>query len=456
MTKTILLVAVLAALAGGCAQALKTPFEVHRGTSKPKGPEQEASMDGERLRIQMACTREVVEFYCEGIDCDKPRTGPRQPRRWVERRSESAECEDHAVTLVSPWGTASSARPESDGSTSFVVDWGASEIEPLASDAISRLRGEWRLTAGEASFEWVPTEAVARMMLEAIATAVGVDMSLAQETRAVDLEVLELKLAEAKLRAGESSTLRLTIRNNGPGFAYRTAVQTRSSTPSLHGLHVSFGLIHPGASKSRDFRVRIPANETDTEARVVLLVENANDSKVRTTSHRFSIEPGEALPREGLQVGVRCHFQGHAGEARPEIDARRPVHVQCVLHNSGSRPAAVEVTASLEGTEQTRSRGVNVAPGKTQVVDLDFKVPADTQLGTALVVLASFSGEGLARGEPQRLTAVVGRPQVCPGARITREEYRRRHEALRGALASGALTQDEFDEYDAELILCIE
>lgn len=52
--------------------------------------------------------------------------------------------------------------------------------------------------------------------------------------------------------------------------------------------------------------------------------------------------------------------------------------------------------------------------------------------------------------------AVVEFHGICKQGKLTRDAYLRKRKQLQDALASGALSQQEFDGYDAEMVSCLE
>jgi hypothetical protein len=323
--KALFVSSAIALISSACAHATRTPVHVHRSPPHSPAPQGEVVLERGELRIPFTCTKDIVEVYCEGTDCTS------------ERRTNSSTCVggELSVTLISPWGSASKSPIEADSTAQFAIDWAVSGVEPLAEDAGFRLSNGWQLAVDDVTVDWVPPQATLPLMIEAVAAAAGIDMTIAEETRPVDLEVTAV--VETKLRMGAKASLLFTVRNNGPGVAYRAVVLTSSNVRSLHGLQVSFGLLQAGEAKTKQVDVVIPRDETDTEAKLTLTAQ-ANQVPLRTTTQRFAIKPAS----------------------------------------------------------------------------------------------------------------------MCPDGSITRDEYRRRHEALFEALKAGALAQDEFDAYDAELILCID
>jgi len=53
------------------------------------------------------------------------------------------------------------------------------------------------------------------------------------------------------------------------------------------------------------------------------------------------------------------------------------------------------------------------------------------------------------------ITGVVRKPKLCTPGALTQAQYQAKIADLRAALAASALTQQEYDSYDAELINCL-
>lgn len=437
--RIVMVVTVVSAALGACVPPKPRPIHSHRGPSTPIaiGATAIAAQDGKTgVEMQFQCAHHLLQIVCTGSKCD----------RQVE--TQPAECApNQQVTLISPWGTPASAALPATGKVFFPVDWRSSDIDPSAADARARVAQGWRVTAERLNTEWTPPADQIPLMLRALDPA-GLDLSTQPEPRAVTLEVVEL---DAKaLVAGGRSTIEVTVRNRGPGVAYRVVAQTRSSIESLHGIRIGLGRIEPGAVASNHAIVPLPRDLTEGDAMVVVTLSEANHSQDATLSRRFKISAPRA---EQAVVMFRCHFDGLAGEDKPQLDLRKPVKVQCILRNEGGPRAMGTVTARLGPKGTPLATSVVLTPGKTELAHFSFTVNAP--LGSPIDVVATLSGPNVIAASTT-VHGVVGRAAVCPSGKLTRSEYKKKRDELQKALQAGALTQQEFDSYDAELILCIE
>jgi hypothetical protein len=51
---------------------------------------------------------------------------------------------------------------------------------------------------------------------------------------------------------------------------------------------------------------------------------------------------------------------------------------------------------------------------------------------------------------------LVGRPQICPDGKLTREKFATKRSDLRRKLAAGLITEAELEKYEADLVACLE
>ncbi len=94
-------------------------------------------------------------------------------------------------------------------------------------------------------------------------------------------------------------------------------------------------------------------------------------------------------------------------------------------------------------------------PGKeARTRTIEVATDAHEPEATATIVLAFSEAKGHA---PSNYTVKfpVTR-EVCPEGKLTRKQYKTKRDALKKALASGGITQEEFERYDAELVGCLE
>ena len=152
---------------------------------------------------------------------------------------------------------------------------------------------------------------------------------------------------------------------------------------------------------------------------------------------------------------MKCYFEGKAGEKHPELDVEGTIKARCVIRNVGASPASVVLGAAVEQPNkvlaQSSSKDLKIEPGKVAIARFEFRLPAQTSIGDSLTIVALLND--VVRS---RIVGVVRKVGVCPSGPISRSNYKKKRAELVKARDAGALSGDEFDQYDAALVLCIE
>jgi hypothetical protein len=78
-------------------------------------------------------------------------------------------------------------------------------------------------------------------------------------------------------------------------------------------------------------------------------------------------------------------------------------------------------------------------------------LPIDAPVEIAITVRDRDSG----RSARTSITGVVRKPRLCTPGQLTQAQYQAKIADLKAALSAQALTQEEYDRYDAELINCL-
>jgi hypothetical protein len=255
------------------------------------------------------------------------------------------------------------------------------------------------------------------------------------------------------LRNGAGSELTLTVLNDGEGPAYRVFATTRSNVEALHGLQFSFGKLEPHQAKTRRVRVKVPRDNDETEALVVLVFDEAHQFTPEQSSRRFAVRPAIDAP----QLSMTCKLTGDAS-ARPRVDAGQAVRVSCDVRNDGPRARGVKVTATLSGEPNPVSAApFDLEQGKQNTVSLALRVPKSAALDSELSLnVRANAGVGAGSETQVTLTLLVARPKICPDGKLTREQFARKRAELRKKLDAGLISREEFDRYETELVGCLE
>lgn len=328
----------------------------------------------------------------------------------------------------------------------FEVDWRATAIDPLADNAAQMAARPWLISGGQ----WTPTPTEVAAILEFIGNATDTEVEVIRGGPAPKLEVSS-SIADDVLHTGDQSTLIVRIANHGAGAAYRVVVTTRSSIEALHGLRLSFGAIDPGAYKDRTLRVTVPTSETAPDTLLVLTVSEANGFMPDNVSRRMSIKPSIVAPL----LGVQCTIPGRS-TAKLEFNAGQQLSLRCAVGNKGTAIAqSVDLDVSISGTALFHSAPRAIAAAEHAMFDAPITIPRDAPVGSTIEIAIAARDQPSSRSARTVLSGVVRKQRLCTPGQLTREQYRKRIEDLRKAKDAGALSQPEFDGYDAELLACL-
>ena len=449
----IVLIAVALAVGAGCASIQKTvfadkPVAVLRG--KPFATYAVAATHvtaaGLHVELQTKCVVVVVTHWCKVSE-------PQCRREPVIRSSEDAACPtnlaDPEVSVRTPWGAVQRATAPGN-SANLAIDWKASGVDPLADASVAGIASGWSIGFGaagdEASFELSADD------LTAARVAIGDATDTQYQTgAATDEAVLVAQVVEPDaLAVGGAGTLRVIVSNRGPQPAYRVVANTRSSIEALHGIQLSFGRIDVGATKVREQLIRIPATADDKTALVVVDVRGQNGATANA-SHRYTLTAAKASAT--AMIDVSCAL----GTAEAAPGDR--VHVGCTVKNiGGQRATAVAYVLSI-GTARAPTNGPAVIEaGASRSVDLVGKVPATAEVGSDLQVNVAIVGSDLRPSTRSMKLHIVASDVTASGIcaqTLTRDQYSAKRKKLQSALQAGALTQDDFDKYDTQMVACI-
>jgi hypothetical protein len=225
---------------------------------------------------------------------------------------------------------------------------------------------------------------------------------------------------------------------------------SRSNVPALHDIHLSFGRIRPGETKTRRAHFELPRASDEPEALVVLDVDEAHRYTPPQTSMRYPLKKAVDL----AVLALDCHFLDLTGD-KPRVDAGTTVHVTCNVHNDGSAARGVAIHAGFEGgAPGIDARSFDLAGDRTTRVDLALDVPRDASIDAPLTLRIDAVDASGVRAQAI-LHLEVARPQLCPGGRITRERFVEKRTELRRKLDAGLISKEDYDRYEAELVGCM-
>ena len=324
-----------------------------------------------------------------------------------------------------------------------------SGIAPHAQASRARLQNGWTLSAGGHTVAWQPKAIDVDLMLKTIARATGDDVKVVRDGAPPLLEVVEL---QGPIIAGAPSALRLTVRNSGSGSAYRVIVETSSSEPSMHGARFVFGSLGPGKSATRSVAVNLPVTHKGGTAVVVLRFSEANNNVPSQASKRIKIVAGRVAALR-LSCGIA---KGATGSGTSWVaDAGATLLVRCTLLNAGRATARnATFSASLGGTTRSTPKKHLRPKGKTSA-GLLLRVPANGTTGQRYKLVVSATENSVARATTrQTLVIEIGQQRICTPP-ISRAEYNRKLNKLKGDRKQGLIDKATFRRFEAQLVGCL-
>ncbi len=323
----------------------------------------------------------------------------------------------------------------------FPVDWATTGLDPLNDRAA--MKSAW----GMSGRLWWPSETQAADILRLIS-----DADKAALVRGGSPPKLEATASAEgdTLRAGSTDTLVVKIANHGSGAAYRVVATTRSSIEALHGKRLSFGILMPGATKTRELEVRVPASETAHDAIVVFGLSEGNGVTSRDVSNRIPIETAVPI------LDVQCTIEGHE-EARPDFYAGERLPLRCTVRNTGKVEAKqLELEVSVAGGGPDRSAPQVIPASGGRQFNLTITVPRTLPIDATVSIAITARDRPSSRTEQTAIVGVIGKPKLCVQGQLTRVQYHDKIKKLREELDAGDITQAAFDAYNAQLVACLQ
>lgn len=369
---------------------------------------------------------------------------PENPQGIISRYCDRFLLNTIHVVAKTPWGKQVPGEWLDEKHLIFRMDWKLSGLDPLDADVPAMIARPWTIS----ETTWTPSANETRQILTLLGAATETD--LVSGGPPPSLEVTRFEINGGALHAGGVTTLTVQITNRGPGTAYRVAAIVRSGIMNLHGRRAEFGMIKPGTEKLRRLRLMLPASETSPDTMLVLVFDEGNGFSPPTASRRVPISAPAIAP----VLAVQCSIPGRSKE-RPGLDAGEQIVVHCLVANTGTGAANVVLETSLAGTAPVASPENRIAPQDRTSFDIPILVPRELAIDSAVEIAVVAVDRQFARSASTRIVGVIRKPRLCATGQLTHTQYRAKLAELRAALASGDLTQDQFDRYDAELVSCL-
>ncbi len=373
---------------------------------------------------------------------------------------ETLVCPGNVVALTgelivrAPWGYEGRAGLVG-GRARVSIDWASSKIDPLGPDVETQLAAQWGVWSGDGKYRgtWSPAPADIDKMRYAIGTAVGIEMDAERGGAKPALAIERLEIGDGGvINAGERVQIKLTLKNEGSGPAYRVVARTKSGMTALRNLHFSFGLIQPGQSKSAIAVVDVPRQKRQTREPIIIQIGEYNDNVPRSRTEQVTVRPSM---RPAMRLS--CHLEGPRKNdtGQPTVDAGKSFGVVCNVENTGGAPAKnVTMTVRMaRGTWEASTAAIG--PNKSEALRVEATVPKTAQLDERYRVDVSVAETNFGTSESWTTTISAGTPNVCP-EKLSDAQYREKRGKLEKLRDEGILTDSEFDKRHAELVDCLQ
>ena len=407
------------------------------------------STGGFRLALRAQCQSKIVDVWCPPSQRpDYACTTPPTVRKEEVACPRELDFKSVRVSIRAPWGGVFSAMSDASGVVQIPVDWSGTGIDPLAEGAERQLATGWLVYSDDARaipLKLQPGDALRMQSAIGAATDTQLDVGAANEKA-----ILSADLAGGPLFVlGTTASLGLAITNKGPQPAYRVIAKLRSSVDALHGHQISFGRIDPGKTKIKTRAIAIPPKLDERSALVVAEITYFNGDPLDTKEKFvFAPEPKRVTAPRGLALDCKL--------ATPEVAPGERVRITCDLRNLSSDPASDLGITVLVAKEASKNLVPKSLPGAgAEKLELIGLTSAREKQGAKLPVTVRATALGVSAVEWTASVSIASLGTRCK-ARLTRDEYKAKRKRLQAALDSGALTQSEFDKYDAELVGCLQ
>jgi hypothetical protein len=408
------------------------------------------SSSGIRLALVRRCQLRTLDVWCPLSvvargECKVPSTIREQQAVACPRELDFRAVQ---ISLRSPWGSVYSAMSDVLGFVEIPVDWSGTGVDPLAADAPAQLATGWLAFADDDRTVPLkfPPEQVERMLI-AIGTATDTQYEVGAANERAYLST-ELG-GRPSLVPGRPEEITLTIKNSGPRPAYRVIARLRSGVDALDDHQLSFGRIDPGITKIRSRVISLPREIDERSALVVAKISYFNGNPLEAKK-RFTIVP-EVKPVEPPRgLALSCKL------VTPEVAPGERIQIDCDVRNLGKEPANEVSVAVSAGSVVSKNLAPKLLPGGgTAKLDLIGLTSVSEQQGAVVPVRVRVGALGHPMIEETLSARIASFAARCQ-SRLSRDDYKQRRKRLQAALDSGALTQKDFDRYDADYINCLE
>jgi carboxyl-terminal processing protease len=194
-----------------------------------------------------------------------------------------------------------------------------------------------------------------------------------------------------RLAAGQTVTLRATVKNDGPGVARQLRGKIKSDYYLFDEREVVFGKVGPGESKTAELQIKVPKDALTQIDDLKLEFAETHGAKVDPADVKLQID---GLPRPTFAYTYQMVDDGSRGNGNGQIERGEHVRVLVTVKNLGpGRSYKAQTTLKNNSgagifIHKGRFRIDNLLPGQTKQVAFELEVLPELSDDTVNVELA--------------------------------------------------------------------
>jgi hypothetical protein len=125
------------------------------------------------------------------------------------------------------------------------------------------------------------------------------------------------------------------------------------------------------------------------------------------------------------------------------------------VDNSGTGAANVALETPLARATSAAPPAQRIGPAGHALFDVPITIPRALAIDSPVEITVVARDRHFARSASTRIVGLIRKPRLCHAGELSHTQYSAKLAALRAARAAGNLTRDQFDQYDAELVSCL-
>ena len=217
-----------------------------------------------------------------------------------------------------------------------------------------------------------------------------------------------------RLRAGQSSRLRVRVTNRGTATLYRVRGVTRSDNPLLEDRELVFGRIEPGATRTWEVPICVPAGTTSRTDPVTVVIEDMNENELEGARATITIE---GLNRPSFSYGVQV-IDGQ-GNDDGRLQLGEEARLRLVVRNEGpgeAREAEVRLrnkAGDMVIVRNCRHQLGRLGVNATKVVEAELEVNGAFE-GESVELELQITAQRLREAVVERLEIPIAQPGPRP------------------------------------------